>query len=516
MTILDFVRLTRHNLRLLLGCIAVGLLAAGLYTLTQPVVYAATSSGVVVAGSAGSVADLTTGQTVAASRAITYPPLIQTQAVAKRIDTLMEGRAPAGVAGRLSATVLGTTPIIRVTATGSTPAEAQELADVALKALADEIIRLETINDPLVEKQNEAAKEAAKTAGQGGSPPVIQTPTGSVIRMEPYESAVAPGSPISPNWRMNLLVGALAGLAIGYVIALILKGIDGRIRSINEIETLTSAGVLGVIPETPELAEQRQGGSLALQGAASEAMRQLRTNLRFVNVDHRPRAFVVTSANPGEGKSTVAANLAAVLAEAGTPTVLVDADLRRPAQHKTFGIDSSVGLTQFLAGDIALADAVQRTDADNLFYLPAGRTPPNPSELVGSHRMAELIKTLARDHLVIIDAPPLLPVTDAGLLTAAADGAILVIRVNKTYKEQVRLSARILDQVNGTLLGSVLNRAPKRGLGAVIYGYGYGYGSYQSSYYYTYAADGTRTRRAASSKPRKGSKGRSGAGRRAK
>lgn len=139
-----------------------------------------------------------------------------------------------------------------------------------------------------------------------------------------------------------------------------------------------------------------------------------------------------------------------------------------------------MGLTQYLAGDIALADAVQRTDADNLFYLPAGRTPPNPSELVGSHRMAELIKTLARDHLVIIDAPPLLPVTDAGLLTAAADGAILVIRVNKTYKEQVRLSARILDQVNGTLLGSVLNRAPKRGLGAVIYGYGYGYGSYRA------------------------------------
>jgi capsular exopolysaccharide synthesis family protein len=132
------------------------------------------------------------------------------------------------------------------------------------------------------------------------------------------------------------------------------------------------------------------------------------------------------------------------------------------------------------------------SETEGLSLIPSGRIPPNPSELVGSKRMQALIDTLKEDYTVIIDAPPLLPVTDAGLLTAAADGCILVVHVGKTAKEQVKLCAKILERVNGKLLGSVLNMAPRRGIGAVVYGYGYGYTRYDQKYYY--AEDGTRKR----------------------
>ena len=151
--------------------------------------------------------------------------------------------------------------------------------------------------------------------------------------------------------------------------------------------------------------------------------------------------------------------------------------------HRAFQIDNVVGLTQVLAGDATVADAVQMTGTRDLLLMPSGRIPPNPSELVGSHRMQRLIEALAVDYTVIIDAPPLLPVTDAGLLTKASDGALLVVAVGKTFKEQLRLATKLLGQINGHLLGSVLNLAPKRGLGAVVYGYGNGnYGQSYSSY----------------------------------
>ncbi len=513
MTILDFFRMTRHNLRLLLALVGAGLVLAAVWSLVQPVVYQATSTGVVVAGSAGTVNDASSGQMLASSRAQTYIPLVQTQSVAKRtVEVLGEAKIP--VAGHLSASVVPGTPLLKISATGSNPKDAQALADAALKATAAEIQNLETLNDPQVQAQNaakqKAAEEAAKNATPGQPPSQVDlTPTGSVIKLVPYESAIAPGAPVSPNWRMNLALGAIAGLVAGYIVSFIRKGVDQRVRSIGEIESLTTSGVIGVIPETPELAEQRSGGDLREQGLAAEAMRQLRTNLRFIAVDKKPKSFVVTSANPGEGKSTVSANLARVLAEAGAPTILIDADLRRPMQSRTFRVDSAIGLTQVLAGDVDLQDAMQTTDNPNLQVLPAGRIPPNPSELVGSHRMAELIRNLAVDHTVIIDAPPLLPVTDAGLLTAASDGAILVLRVNKTYKEQIRLCSKILEQVNGTLFGAVLNRAPRKGMGAVLYGYGYGYGGYESNSYY-YAADGTKKKRSASKGRR--SSGRSSTG----
>jgi capsular exopolysaccharide synthesis family protein len=215
-------------------------------------------------------------------------------------------------------------------------------------------------------------------------------------------------------------------------------------------------------------------------GDAAEAFRHLRTNLRFVDVDKPPRSIVVTSANPNEGKSTVSANLARMTAAAGQPTVLIDADLRKPSIASTFDLDPTVGLTQVLAGDVALGDVLQDTRTPNLQIITAGRLPPTPSELLGSQRMHSLLEQLTEEVLVIVDAPPLLPVTDAGLLAATSDGALLVVAVGRTRVEQVELSIKIFNQVGGRLYGAVLNMAPSRGLGAVVYGYGNG--SFETGY----------------------------------
>ncbi|NOJ99423.1 CpsD/CapB family tyrosine-protein kinase, partial [Corallococcus coralloides] len=157
-----------------------------------------------------------------------------------------------------------------------------------------------------------------------------------------------------------------------------------------------------------------------------EALRKLRTNLRFVDVDNPPRSIVITSSAPAEGKSVVSANLARVIAGTGQPTLLIDADLRRPQVAKEFGIDGGVGLSQLLAGAVSLDDVIHEVPGSLLSVLPAGQIPPNPSELLGSRRMQDMIRELGRHYFVVIDAPPVLAVTDAQLLTRHADGAVLV------------------------------------------------------------------------------------------
>ena len=260
------------------------------------------------------------------------------------------------------------------------------------------------------------------------------------------------------------------------------QSLDRRIREAADAEAVAGAAALGIIPSSDELV-----GTVSLatnMGAAAEALRQLRTNLRFVSVDDPARCIVVTSSMEGEGKSTIATHLASMLAESGQPTILVDADLRRPVQADHFSVDGVAGLTQVLAGSLELEHALVQTANNNLLLLPAGRIPPNPSELVGSGRMQTLLAQLKKTHLVIVDAPPLLAVTDAVLLTTAADGAILVVQQGKTRIEQVGLASRKLEQVEGTLLGVVLNQVPKKDLQAATYGYGYGsYPGYTSQYH---------------------------------
>lgn len=487
MTLLDFVRLIRHNLWMLVLASLVGVGAMALYSWRQPPVYQTTSTAYVTGTSFTSNTDSTKG-----SLANSYVPFASSLGTAKRIiEATKVNMTPGQVAGSLSAVVVPDSYIMKISAKASTPEEAQKIANAAPQAMAQEAAYLDSLG----------GNKAASSASTNAASPTVPVQN---INLQRINDAGLPTVPSSPNWTINLLIGAVAGFVLGVIISMIRRFIDVRIRTQADVEELTGKSVLSVIPRVADLKAQRDTSATPETtdlGIASEPLRRLRTNLKFLNVDNPPRAVVITSANPGEGKSMVASNLARVLAEAGHKTIILDCDLRRPMQAKTFNIDGNLGVAQVLAGEVDIDDAALQTAVPGLTVVPAGRIPPNPSELVGSARMHRLIDSLKETHTVIIDAPPLLPVVDASLLSVASDGALVVAAVGKTHKEHLRRCAKLLQQVNGQLLGSVINMAPERGIGSVYYGYGYGYGYGDNYYYYDKAGKKKRRGKKAAADP---------------
>ena len=450
MTFADFVRLSRAYVWVLIGCTILGALLMIAKTTREPVLYSATSSGLVRVGNAATTGEEQSNSQLAEDKANLYAFLVSKTPVAQEvIDELGLDVPPAAIAGRFSASVDANVNSLTISAIGTTPEEARDLAN----AVVDAVVVV-----------------AAKVDGNG------------LTKIIPLEEAQLPEAPFTPDYENAAMKGAIGGLGIAYAFLIARRLIDRRVRSAKHVEEATGAAVLGVIPKEEVLGRTHRGvrGDL---GRAAEAFRQLRTNLRFVDVDNEPRKIVVTSALPGEGKSTVSSNIARLVAQAGTPVLLIDADLRRPMIATTFEIDGAVGLTQALAGDVEVTDVIVDSGMANLSLLPAGRIPPNPSELLGSLRMKQMIDELSEEFLVILDAPPLLPVTDAGLLSAFCDGALLVQASGKTQIEQSQHCRRILDQVGSRLLGVVLNKAPVKGANAIVYGGGYGgYGGYGGGY----------------------------------
>ncbi|MGD8626700.1 MAG: CpsD/CapB family tyrosine-protein kinase [Anaerolineae bacterium] len=197
----------------------------------------------------------------------------------------------------------------------------------------------------------------------------------------------------------------------------------------------------------------------------SEAYRTLRTNLDFASLDQALKTIAVTSAGVGEGKSTTLANLAVVSAQAGRRVVLVDADLRRPTLHQLFGLDNEAGLTTMVMDEAALAEPpLQATSIEGLSLLTSGPLPPNPAELMGSRRMAEVIAALAGEaDQVFFDTPPVVAVTDAAVLATKVDGVLLVISAGKTRREYARTAVQRLEQINARLVGTVLTNVQAGG-----------------------------------------------------
>ncbi|MHA6523084.1 tyrosine-protein kinase domain-containing protein [Tessaracoccus sp. G1721] len=464
MTLLEFVRFLRHNATIIALLTVVGLLTAAGYAFLQPVVYQSSATGIVVAGDSSTVGGAMSGTALAQQRAETYAALASTSAVFERAVASPEIQAaPDAGSGGISARVMGATSMIEVSATGTSGENARLLADAALKALADEALALETLTP----------------SETGGS----IDPDTVAVRLAVFTPASASSAPIAPDWLRLLLIGTAAGLVLGVLVSWVRTKLDVKVRTMKDVEEETGHSVLGVIPESKALAKHREGEPISISslGLAGEALRQMRTNLRYVDVDHPPKAIVVTSAHPGEGKSTISSLLAVLVARSGQPVVLIDADLRKPVQHQNFRSDAAVGLSQVLIGDVSLNDALQATSEPNLRILTSGKVPANPSEMVGSRRMRELIASLSRTAFVIIDAPPMLAVTDAGLLAAATDGAVFVTRVGKTQREELRMAVKLVQQVGGRILGTVLHRAPRQAMGDVVYGAGFG-SKYQSVY----------------------------------
>jgi capsular exopolysaccharide synthesis family protein len=279
---------------------------------------------------------------------------------------------------------------------------------------------------------------------------------------------------------VNLILGLFLGLVLGVGYAFLRNYLDNTVKTLEELNNITGATSLGMIMFDPD-AKDNPLVAIEPRAVRSEAFRTIRTNLRYVNVDKPPRVITITSAVPDEGKSTTAINLAITLAQAGWSVCLVEADLRRPKMGKYLGIEMSIGLTSVLAGQNTLDEALLPWNRGLVTLLPSGSSPPNPSELLSSRQMKDLLGSLRqRFNVVIVDAPPLLPVTDGAIIATASDGAILVVRWGKTTREQLAAATAAITQVDGVVLGTVMNFVPssRRRYGYKYnYGYGYGYGA---------------------------------------
>ena len=450
MTLLDAVRIARRFWLTITACILLGVVVAAAYAAVQPRTYTAGAQAFVSVGNATQVAEASLGSNLAGAKAVAYAPLTQSGEVADRVITKLGlTESSAAVTSSITYSVDASSPAIQVFATSTSPQRAKDIANAVVGATA----------------------EVASFIESGGT-----SSDSGIIKLVPVTNAVLPTSPTSPNIRRIMLAGLAGGVALAYLVVMVRLRLDTRIRRPEDITEMTDRGLIGTIPTSRDLRSRLHSEDL-LRGPVGESLRHLRTNLMFADPDTSPRSVVVTSPQPGEGKSTVSSLLARALALRGGKVVLVDGDLRRPMIATLFDIDTGVGLTQVLSGAVPIDEALVPTDTPGLLVLPAGRIPHNPSEVVGSERMRDLITELSRNHLVIIDAPPALPVTDAMIMGQRVDGIIVITYMAKSRKEHLAKVLQLADNVNVRVFGIVLNGIPQ-GRAAGVYGYEtYGYAS---------------------------------------
>ena len=285
------------------------------------------------------------------------------------------------------------------------------------------------------------------------------------------EEAQVPDKASSPKILQNLGVGLIVGLLVGLGVAVLRHVLDTRVRNEDDVRAVTASPILGVVAydqDVPSHPVILRDEPLA---APSEAVRRLRTNLQFIDIADRPKSIVISSSIPSEGKSTIAINLAVSLADTGARVILVDADLRRPSIAEYLGIEGGVGLTTVLIGRAEVEDVVQPLGKTSLDLLPAGQIPPNPSELLGSMAMADLLERLSASYdMVLLDSPPLLPVTDAVVLSNLAGGALVVVGADRIHRPQLQQSLDSLETAGAHVFGIVMNKIASRE--AAAYGYG--------------------------------------------
>ena len=291
--------------------------------------------------------------------------------------------------------------------------------------------------------------------------------------------ASTPAVPFAPTPKRNAVLAIVLGLLLGVGLAFLVEYLDDSIKAKEDLErAVPGLGVLGLIPQVSEWKAKEQSRVVSLSdptSPAAEAYRILRTSIQFLGLDRDVRVIQVTSASAQEGKTTTLSNLAVAFASSGLRTVAVCCDLRRPRLHQFFGMDNSVGFTSVLLGNVPLAKALQPVHGqDRLLLLASGPLPPNPAELLSSTRTADLLHTLASQaDVVLIDSPPVLPVTDSLVLSQRVDSTVLVSSAGTTTRKAVHRAAEMLHQVNAPLVGAVLNGVTDQS----------GYGSYSSRYY---------------------------------
>lgn len=420
------------------------LLGAGASVVIKPT-YTSEVQLFVAIQSSGTVQELQQGNTFGQARVQSYVKTVGSPIVLQpAIETLGLEITSDQLATKVRATTDVNTVLINISVADSSPVQAQAIA----QAVGNSLIK---------------AVESLEKPKSGGTSPVGL----SIIK-----PATAPSTPSAPNTPIYLLLGTVIGFGVGAGGAILRSTLDNRITGEVDLRVVTDSPLLGGIPFDQDAVKRPLLTHASPQSPRAESFRQLRTNLQFANVSGNAKTIVITSSLPGEGKSTTATNLAISLSDAGQTVCLIDADLRRPMVGEYLGLERNAGLTTALVGSADVNDLLQRWGSGNLYVLTSGGIPPNPSELLGSAKMSDLIRRLEQVFdAVIIDAPPLLPVTDAAVLAQHVGGIVMVVRSQKLKQQDLARSLNALEMVGGNLLGIVLNGLPAKDPGSYSYGY---------------------------------------------
>lgn len=461
MELRDYIRILRKSWVLIVALTLVGVGAAAAYSLTRTPLYSSSAKVFVSTSGGSTVSELQQGNSFTQQRVKTYADLATTPIVLLPvIANLGLELSSDELAAEVTATAPLDTTLIDITVQDADAALSAEIATAVSESLT---LVVESIEQT----------EAAAVEGEAEAPATM-----SPVRLTLVQHAAVPQSPVSPNVPLNIALGALVGLALGVGVAVLRETLDTRIRNERDVELITETPIIGGIVFDPKAKERPLIVHADPRSPRSESFRTLRTNLQFLEADRTRRAFVVTSSVESEGKSTTAANLAIALADAGASVLLVDADLRRPKVAEYMGIEGAVGLTDVLIGRAEIKDVVQRWGRKNMFVLPAGQIPPNPSELLGSTAMKATIADIGQAFdVVLFDAPPLLPVTDGAILARIVGGALVVVSSGRAHKPQLKGALAALENVGAPVSGIIMTMLPTKGPDAYGYGrYGYGYG----------------------------------------
>ncbi|MBC7518011.1 MAG: polysaccharide biosynthesis tyrosine autokinase [Microbacteriaceae bacterium] len=421
--------------------ILLGIAGGAAAAVVTPVKYSASTRlfvGVQIAPGSSS-SDLVQGNNFAAQKVASYVDVATSPRVLDPVIGILKMKTTAAdLAREVTASTQVNSVVIEIAALAETPRSAAVLSRTIAESFANVVV-------------NQIEKPA-----DGSTSPV---------KVEILQPAVAPKTAAFPILPLNLAIGALSGLIIGFTLALAFGLLDRRLHSRSAVERVAGLPTIGVIGTDRVSRKHPIISSQLLRGIRAEEFRGLRTNLQYLNFAGQLKSFLVTSSVSGEGKTSTVANLATILAESGATVAVVDADLRMPHLAELLNLDASSGLTDVLVGRITVAEALRPWgQRAAVVILPAGNIPPNPSELLGSTAMTAVLAELSQNFdYVLIDAPPVLPVTDAVVLSREADATILVAEVNRVQESQLLAAIEMLRVGGTTPVGMVVTRVPRRG-----------------------------------------------------
>jgi len=434
----DYLAVLRKYWISIVALTLLGGVAAVAYISLAPPVYTAQSTVSVSVNSGSSAAEIAAATSAAVAQARFVAPLVTTNAVLDQVITnLGLNTSAASLAGRVSASVPTNTALITVAARDSNAARSAKIADGVAASLVDTI--------------------TASSPKGGDGNPVIQATIAS--------PATVPGARTSPRGTQSLALGIIAGLVVGLGFAILRKVLDVRVHTSADVTEATDYPVIASIPRDLSLAKNPVVMMAAPTSAASERYRELRTNLRFFDLDSdSPWTFAVTSSIEGEGKTVTSINIAYALAESGDKVLLVDADLRRPKIANYLQLEARTGLTTVLLNRAGFADVVQPLGVGCPDVLAAGAIPPNPAELIGSRRMRQLLEQVSREYsTVVIDTAPLLPVADTLSLLPHVSGTVIVASAGKATIPELKSALGSIERAGARIMGIVVNKVRWRG-----------------------------------------------------